>query len=428
MVETKDFEEREFEGQEDETTEEPEKEDLLIEPKVENPLSQKVPDKEPIVSIIKKKIKPFDKTRLIDTSEERGIDEEAILKKNIEVDKQLGLDEQDFEEQQRPPIIIQEEPIQQEEDENELPYQEKDYMQEVLNSDPVLKAGITYSALKRKERSEGLREDEKEFIQQFEADQEEQNKQQALAADSAKIEQDIAEQKQAMMKEYFETKRTNPKLVATLDEQKLSLNGEQSLIQIIKFVGLLKKAKKKGGKVLVQVFKTRKVLFQYIQDDMLFVEFFSKDEKGNTVMDVCRFNEYKYSLEGTPIPVLFAVQGFAEGFDFYDSYRKSLDSETVNNLMLRSYHAGFLKGAEIREPEQGNNTLEKWMPLLMVVCVIGVVVMLYFGYMTYDKLKFLNSDSMTNLAALAKAYADSNGQMIIQAVSNGAGSAPVVIK
>lgn len=355
--------------------------------------------------------KPLQKGRVINTANQRNIDEDQLLNK----DDDIGFSDEEVEEKINPPIM--EDPIEPDlNEENILPYYEKNYLQEVLDSDPILKAGLTYQALKRKQKVDGLVDDEKQFLESYEKDLAEQQEKEIIKTENDKLIQDINEMKQNIMKEYQELKKTNPGRVATLDEQKMALNGDESFIDVLKFVKLLGKAKKSGGKVLVQVFKTRKVVFQYTKEDLLFVEFFSKDEKGNQVMDVCRFNEYKYSWEGSPVPVLFAVQGFAEGFDFYSDYRKSLDSETVNNLMLRSYHAGFLKGAEIREPENKTNTLENWMPILMIVCVVGVLVMLYFGYVTYDKLKFLNTDTMTQLANMARAYADSNGGMIVQQV------------
>jgi len=392
----------------------------IDEPKEEDPLSVKPPEQEPII-IPKEMPKkaPVDKSRIINTSAMRGINESKILENNKEEDEQLGLDEAEYEEKRNPPIIVEDEDL------NEIPNSEKDYMKDIIDSDPVLKAGLTYAALKRKEKTEGLREDEKEFMHNYEESQAAQEAETVEKMKNDALAKDIEDQRQAMMKEYYETKKNDPSKVATLDEQKLALSGEESFFQILKFVKLLKKAKKSGGKVLVQVFKSRRVLFQYTQEDLQFVEFFSRDEKGNTVLDVCRFSEYKYSMDGSPMPVLFAVQGFAEGFDFYDSFRKNLDSETVNNLMIRSYHAGFLKGAEIREPEAQNDFMEKWAPILMVVAIVAVIITLYFGYMTYDKLKFLNSDSMVNLAKLAKAYADANGEMIIQTASN---TAAVVVK
>ncbi len=360
--------------------------------------------------------------RIINTSTERSIDESKVHDSDKQFEEQIGLGEEEVDEEQSPPIIDEVEP--QDDEENEIPYYEKDYLKDVINSDPVLKASLTYSALKKKQQEMGLREDEKQFMLSYESEMSAQSADEARQAEVDALTKETEDKKQAILKEYMELKKINPNRVTAVDEDRMSLNGDENLMQILKFLKMLKKAKKKGGKVLVQVFKTRKVVFQYTSEDLLFVEFFSKDEKGNQLMDICRFNEYKYTWDGTPVPVLFAVQGFAEGFDFYSDFRKSLDSETVNNLMLRSYHAGFLKGAEIREPEQKNNFIEQWAPILLVVTLLGVLIMLYFGYMTFDKLKFLNSDSMTNLALLAKAYADSNGAMVIQTASS---VAPVVV-
>jgi hypothetical protein len=151
----------------------------------------------------------------------------------------------------------------------------------------------------------------------------------------------------------------------------------------------MKRAKKKGGKVLVQVFRNRKVIFKWTLNEVSFIEFFTKDEKGNELMEITRFSEYPYSYEGSPVPVLFAVQGYAEGFDFFSEFRKDLSSEMVSRLVTRAWHAGYLKGAEVAQPKQKKGMLEGIMAFMPLLMVIGFVVMCWLLWQQYDSMKYM---------------------------------------
>jgi len=188
-------------------------------------------------------------------------------------------------------------------------------------------------------------------------------------------------------KQYEDTKANNPGKIIKAYEKEISLSGGESIPKLLGFIWAMKRAKKKGGKVLVQVFRNRKVTIKWTLNEVTFIEFYTKDEKGNELMEITRFSEYPYSYEGSPIPVLFAVQGYAEGFDFFSEFRKDLSSEMVSRLVTRAWHAGYLKGAEVAQPKNKSGILEglmKWMPLILI---IGLIAILYLLNQNYESMK-----------------------------------------
>ena len=211
-----------------------------------------------------------------------------------------------------------------------------------------------------------------------------EEKQEEQAATEKKRQEEI---KAEVIREYNETKAKNPEKILKTTEQEAILTGSESLPKILSLVFKLKKARKKGGKILIQVFRNRKVILKWTRNDISFVEFWSKDENGNDLIEITRFSEYKYLFEGTPIPVLFAVQGYAEGFDFFSEFRKDLTSEVVSRLLMRSYIAGYVKGAEIKQDTKKKGMLEGLQPLMPVIIIGGFILLAYLIYMMYGEMQ-----------------------------------------
>jgi len=201
------------------------------------------------------------------------------------------------------------------------------------------------------------------------------------------------EAKKRVMEEYEKTRSIYPERIdSVLENNKSRLRGADSLPKILKFAFLMKKAKKKGGKILVKVTRDRQVILEWTLKELNFVEFWVKDEKGNMIPEVTRFNEYKYNYEGSPIPVLFAIQGYAEGFDFFDNFRKDITSEMVSRIASRARHAGFLEGVRLQEKGQKKDTLTELMPYIMIGIALIMIVVAYLCYQIYtDNTQILNS-------------------------------------
>jgi hypothetical protein len=259
----------------------------------------------------------------------------------------------------------------------------------LIEEDEDLKQWLEYKRLIEKtKKGEPLNAEEIKFkttIEEIQAKEQEAVKEQELLLETQRIKQEKL--KEEIQKEYEQTKENNPGKIIRAYEKEISLVGGDSLPKLLGFVFAMKTARKKGGRVLVQVFRNRKVLIKWTLNDVTFVEFFTKDEKGNELMEITRFSEYPYSFEGSPIPVLFAVQGYAEGFDFFSEFRKDLSSEMVSRLVTRAWHSGYLKGAEVSQPKPKNNPLAfltEFMPLILVVglLVLGWLMWQMYGSMS----------------------------------------------
>jgi len=196
------------------------------------------------------------------------------------------------------------------------------------------------------------------------------------------------EEKEKFLAEYSKVKEADPSKIIKANDQEVSLKGGESIPYLINFIIQMKRAKKKGGKILVQVFRNKRVVIKWTLNDVAYVEFFSKDEKGNELIEVTRFNEFIYTYEGTPIPVLFAVQGIAEGYSFFEKFQTSLTSEMVSRLTNRAYHSGFVKGSEQISSNKKKSgllgALTEFMPLILILglLVMGWLIMQMYGEMT----------------------------------------------
>ena len=263
--------------------------------------------------------------------------------------------------------------------------EEKEYLLQALEEgDQDLLYHVKYKALGKKQ-AEGkpLTKEESAFMQEM-------NRlytleQQKLEAQKM-LEEENEKKKAEVMEEYQELKQTDPTKIDAVMEQK-GLRGGDSIPKLLKFAIQMKMAKKKGGKVLVKVTRDRRVIIEWTMKDLHFVEFYTKDEKGNLIPEVTRFNEYKYNYEGSPIPVLFAIQGYAEGYDFFDEFRKDITSEMVSRISSRSYHAGYLEGINLSEKKAPKGFLENLAPLMPIIMILGFLLMGWLLYMMYDEIQ-----------------------------------------
>lgn len=262
--------------------------------------------------------------------------------------------------------------------------EEKEYLIKALEEGDK-EVGIYYKykalGLKQKEGKQ-LTKEEKEFMiemnQLYEQDrQAQQEAEQQL--------QEEAEKKQKILEEYEIVKANAPSKIDVIKADSKSFSGGDSIPKLLAFALAMKQAKKKGGKVLVKVTRDRKFYIEWTTKDLHFVEFSTKDEKGNVIPEVTRFTEYKYSYEGSPVPVLFAIQGYSEGFDFYDKYKKDITAEMVSRIASRARHSGYLEGINLRDKDKPKNNLmeglQQWMPIILI---IGLLVIGWFMYQMYN--------------------------------------------
>jgi hypothetical protein len=257
----------------------------------------------------------------------------------------------------------------------------------VIESMPELKQDLDYLLLTKKiEDGKQLTKKEEEFKQVYELAKQKENEfaeQQELLRQkeesNEKILQDLVD------KEYEEYKKNNPSAIEIIDSSKaLSLIGSDNFLKVALTWGKLIKSRKKGGKIFVKVCRPKRVSFEWTTKDVKFVEFWSTNERGDRVKEVTRVSQYNYTFDGTSIPVIFAIQGFAESYDYYGNFKKDLTSEYVSGLVMESYNLGYKDGVVIRDKEVKKNNLmallSEYMPLILIVGLLVIGFMMYTLY------------------------------------------------
>jgi hypothetical protein len=267
------------------------------------------------------------------------------------------------------------------------PDEEKDYLIKALEAgDENVVAWVKYNAigLKQKEGKK-ITDDEKQFMEDmnkmFAMDKQIEEQQQAAKENDEEL-------KAKVLEEYNIVKSADPSKIDSIKKEDKNYKGGDSLPKLLKFALAMKQVKKKGGKVLVKITRDRQFFIEWTNKDIAFITFPSKDEKGNIVQEITRFQEYKYTYEGSPVPVLFAVQGYSQGFDFFDKYKKDITSEMVSRIASRAYHSGYLEGVNLKDKGSNKNgllsALTEFMPLILV---IGLVVIAWMLWQNYESMK-----------------------------------------
>ncbi len=283
--------------------------------------------------------------------------------------------------------------------------EEKEWLMKALdsNQDPNLQAYLKYQALGLKQKEgKPLTQDETLFLADMNKMYEVEAQQQALQEQKIKEDEEL---KARVLEDYEKTKASSPEKIDSVDKS-LKITGGESLPRLLKFALLMKKAKKKGGKLVVKVTRDRKVMIEWTNKPLAFVEFWTTDEKGSQVPEVTRFNEYKYNYEGTPIPVLFAIQGYAEGFDFFDEFRKDITSEMVSRIASRARHSGFLEGINQRDSEKNKGMFAGLEPFMPIIILGGFILMIFMMYLLYGE--------VTNMIKEVEAVKQAVGVMVLQ--------------
>lgn len=283
--------------------------------------------------------------------------------------------------------------------------EEKEWLMKALdsNQDPNLQAYLKYQALGLKQKEgKPLTQDETLFLADMNKMYEVEAQQQALQEQKIKEDEEL---KARVLEDYEKTKASSPEKIDSVDKS-LKITGGESLPRLLKFALLMKKAKKKGGKLVVKVTRDRKVMIEWTNKPLAFVEFWTTDEKGAQVPEVTRFNEYKYNYEGTPIPVLFAIQGYAEGFDFFDEFRKDITSEMVSRIASRARHSGFLEGINQRDSEKNKGMFAGLEPFMPIIILGGFILMIFMMYLLYGE--------VTNMIKEVEAVKQAVGVMVLQ--------------
>lgn len=334
----------------------------------------------------------------------------------IDYEPSQGIDLSQYEEKiEEKPVKKNKKSVVSEEEQEEL-IQTKDYSK-LVEANPELKNDLDYMLIIQKiQEGQKITEQEKKFKEEYElAIQKQKQIEDEYTTKLQEEKEKLSEEEKAKIEEeYKKFKEQHPEKVVAIDTSKeVSLDGGANFLKVALTWAKLIKSRKKGGKIFVKVSRPKKVSFEYTNQDIRFVEFWSKNERGEPVKEITRVNQYNYTFNGTSIPVIFAIQGFAESYDFFSEFRKDLTSEFVTGLVLDGYVAGYKDGTVIRDKNAKNNPfamLEPWMPLIIIA---GFLIMGYIMYTMYGE--FVEMVELTKqLATDVAAIKASAGTLVVQ--------------
>jgi chemotaxis protein histidine kinase CheA len=257
---------------------------------------------------------------------------------------------------------------------------------DIIEDMPDLKQDLDYLLIINKiKKGEKVSKKDLEYKQIYE---EAKAKEQAFQeASQRQFEEEQAKQSQLqeqINKEYDEIKSKYPEKIEIHDSKTLGLRGSDNFLKVALTWLQLAKSHKKGGKIFIKVARAKKVSIEWTTKDLRFVEFWSTNERGDKVKEITRISEFKYTFDGTSIPVLFAIQGISESYDFYDLMRRDLTSETVSGIAMEAYNSGYKDGLVLADgkPKSGLlSFLTEFMPLILIV---GFLVMGWLLWQMYD--------------------------------------------
>jgi len=292
--------------------------------------------------------------------------------------------------------FIEEEVIEQKEKEG------KTY-NDIIEEMPELKEDLDYILIVNKLKAgKTITKKESDFKRVYE---EAKEKEQAFqeATDKKMELEEVRQQavQEQINKEYEEYKEKHPEQIEIIDASKnVSLDNGSNFLKIAMTWTKLMKSKKKGGKIFVKVARPKQVSFEWTNKDIKFVEFWSTNERGDRVKEITRVSQYNYTFKGTSVPVIFAIQGFAESWDFYSEFKKDLNSEFVSGLVMEAYNLGYKDGLILNDKDSKHNGLEDILPYLPIIITIMCIAMIYFLYMMYqDQTKMLEAIQQLQVAA-----------------------------
>lgn len=323
---------------------------------------------------------------------ENDVDLDAFAKQIDEVKQSIEKPVEEKKEETKPEpeeeydyIEDDEIPIKEEEEIKENKKEKQQDYTQVIEEMPELKQDLDYLLITNKiKEGKKITKKEEEYKQIYEeAKKKEQEFEIATEQKQLEEQERQKELQEQINKEYEEYKQKHPETIETYDDKAITLKGSDNFLKVALTFLQLKKSHKKGGKIFIKVARPKKVSIEWTTKDIRFVEFWSTNERGDKVKEVSRVNQYEYTFEGTSIPVIFAIQGFAEAWDFYSEFKKDLSSEIVSGIAMEAYNTGYKDGLVVSDKKNDKGMLaflEQYMPLILIA---GFAIIAYFMYTMY---------------------------------------------
>lgn len=219
--------------------------------------------------------------------------------------------------------------------------------------------------------------------------------------------------KKNILKEYNETKKKNPELIARngLGPKQEGFVVGKNFLKSMSFIVGTHWAIRFGYVKLVKIWKDRSVQEIYLKQMPKFVEFWSRNERGEDQVNICKVRMMNYRLQGTTIPICYAVEGFIDAYDFFGDMRDEYTQELFQKANLLGYWAGVLKGKETF-PDQKEESFWSKYKLLLILGVILVIIIGLAYYAQFNQIQEMTTQIETLTAILKASQIDVNATII----------------
>jgi len=252
----------------------------------------------------------------------------------------------------------------------------------------LVDAKLTASAEKGKDFQEAFKElspQEQNVVYKF-REYEAQRK----AEQEADKERIRLEEREKLRQEY-DAASPDMKMDADVQGTSVSPSGLQQWLKKSGIDRKKKKSYKKGLSVIIKCNIGRGYEIITSKKPVRYVEFKSKNEKGEEVTNITRITKSKGHLNGSSIPVHFCIEGVANSYDPFENIETNMSAEYFNKLLQGEFQAGLSVGLAIKPEGAGKFDMAKITPILLLGVVAGLGVIAYYQMQLYEMVSALGA-------------------------------------
>ena len=192
-----------------------------------------------------------------------------------------------------------------------------------------------------------------------------------------------AEEREKLRKE-FDAAKEEDKITSKDKGKKVGASGLQQFFAKQGIEKKKKKAYRKGLNVIIKCNIGRGYEIITTKKPVRFVEFKSKNEKGEEVTNITRITKSRGHLNGSSIPVHFCVEGVANSFDPFENIETNMSAEYFNKLLQGEFQSGLATGLAIKPEGAGKFDMAKITPLLLLGVIAALGVIAYYQMQLYE--------------------------------------------
>jgi len=190
------------------------------------------------------------------------------------------------------------------------------------------------------------------------------------------------QEKKEVLEEYEKIKKEEPENVLKADT-KGDVVGPGKIKEF--FAGrrinkIKEKAYKKGKHIIIKAYAGRG--FEIISSKPVkYVEFKTKNEKGEEIVNITRIAQPKGHLQGTSIPVHLCIEGVANSVDLFQNFETNMSAEYINKLLQGEFETGLTTGLAIRSDKANKFDVAKITPILFIILIAAM------GFIAYNQMQ-----------------------------------------